>query len=75
VRFRKIPGQISIGGVRRPIADDGAPIYHALYTIERPDVLTSGARERAVELDRWPSQVRQHTSNRRELLLERLDGQ
>jgi hypothetical protein len=75
VRFRKIAGQITIGGIRRPIADDAAPIYHVLYTIERPDVLTSDAWKRAVEQGRWASQVRPHTTNRRQLLLERLDGQ
>ena len=53
VRFRKIAGQITIGGATQPIASDGAPIYHVLYTIEQPDVLTSEAWARAVEQGRW----------------------
>jgi hypothetical protein len=75
VRFRKIAGQMSIGGARNPLADGGAPIYHVLYTLEGPEVLTSDAWTRAVELGRWAGQVRQHTTNRRHLLLERIGSQ
>ena len=48
---------------------DGRPRFHAVYEIESPDVLTSAEWGEAVELGRWPEQVRPYTTNRRHTLL------
>jgi uncharacterized protein YeaC (DUF1315 family) len=40
-----------------------------MYEIESPDVLSSQEWGQAVELGRWPEQVRPHTINRRHTLL------
>ena len=40
-----------------------------MYEIESPEVLSSPAWGEAVELGRWPEQVRPYTTNRRHTLL------
>ena len=76
----KVPGVVSItrftveklvlaiGGERKSIVAEGEPRYSAVYEIESPAVLTSGAWARAVEAGRWPAEVRPHTRNRRHVL-------
>jgi hypothetical protein len=71
-RFRTRPVTMIIGGERKTIVFENEPRYTALYEIEGPDVLTSEAWGKAVELGRWPGQVRPHTTNRRHLLFERI---
>ena len=68
-RFEAEPFQVMIGGEVRTMAPDGRPRFHAVYEIESPDVLTSSEWGEAVELGRWPEQVRPHTTNRRHTLL------
>ena len=51
------------------MAPDGRPRFHAVYEIESPEVLTSAEWSEAVELGRWPEQVRPYTTNRRHTLL------
>ncbi len=63
---------MSIGGQRRTIAAEHEPAYTALYEIESPEVLVSDAWARAVELGRWPTEVRPHTRNRRHVLWARI---
>ena len=66
-RLKGEPFAVSIGGAEQQIAHTG-PRYSALYEIEGPHVLVSDAWAEAVELGRWPSQVRPFTRNRRHTL-------
>ena len=72
----KVPGVISVtrakaepfsigiaGGVQEvPIGDN--PVYTNIIEIENPEVLLSDEWSEAVQLGRWPGEVRPHTSNR-----------
>ena len=58
---------VSIGGQEKRIEHAG-PRYTALYEIDGPHVLVSPEWARAVELGRWPGEVRPHTSNRQHAL-------
>ena len=72
----KVPGVISVtrakaepfsigigGGVQdMPIGDN--PIYTNIVELESPDVLLSKEWGEAVQIGRWPTDVRPHTSNR-----------
>ena len=71
-RFRTRELTMVIGGRQTAIVAEHEPRYHALYELERPDVLTSPAWAAAVDRGRWPAEVRPHTRNRRHVLLERL---
>ena len=62
-----------IGGERKEMRFDDEPRYHALYEVESPEVLLSDGWGEAVELGRWPEQVRPYTRNRRHILTERID--
>jgi hypothetical protein len=55
---------VSIGGEKKPVTGEGAPTYTAIYELDSPDVLVSEAWAKAVELGRWPEEVRPFTSNR-----------
>jgi hypothetical protein len=55
---------VSIGGEKKPVTGEGAPTYTAIYELDSPDVLVSEAWAKAVELGRWPKEVRPFTSNR-----------
>lgn len=63
---------MSIGGQRRTIAAEHKAAYTALYEIESPEVPVSDAWARAVELGRWPAEVRLYTRNRRHVLWARI---
>jgi hypothetical protein len=63
-RLRTEPASLNIGGERKPLAGEGAPTYMAIYEIDSPEVLTSAAWAEAVELGRWPKEVRPFTRNR-----------
>ena len=63
------PFVVSIGGEEQQVAHEG-PRYSALYEIDGPRVLVSAAWAQAVELGRWPSQVRPYTRNRRHALYQ-----
>jgi hypothetical protein len=71
-RFRTRVSELVIGGERRRIPLSAEPTYHAVFELDTPDVLTSDAWARAVELGRWPSAVRPWTRNRRHIVIERL---
>jgi hypothetical protein len=64
-RFEAQAFQVLIGGQTQTISPDGQPRFHAMYEIESPEVLSSPAWGEAVELGRWPEQVRPDTTNRR----------
>ena len=67
-RFKTRELTMIIGGERRTVMLEDEPAYSAQYEIESPDVLASDRWGEAVELGRWPEQVRPHTSNRRHTL-------
>ena len=67
-RLKTEPASISIGGERKPLTGEGWPRYSAIYEIDSPEVLSSAAWGKAVELGRWPKEVRPFTSNRRHIV-------
>jgi hypothetical protein len=67
-RLRTEPARLNIGGASTPLTGAGAPIYTAIYEIDSPDVLTSAAWAKAVELGRWPREVRPFTTNRHHIV-------
>ncbi len=72
-RLKAEPLTLSIGGERRTVAADGEPAYTAIYEIESPEVLVGREWAEAVELGRWPEQVRPYTKNRRHVLRKVMD--
>ncbi len=76
----KVPGVLSvyravrepltmfIGGEKKTMVAEGEPRYSAYYELASAEVLTSEAWGKAVELGRWPAQVRPFTRNRRHVL-------
>src|SRR5579875_3911972 len=62
-RLRTEPASFTIGGQARELTGEGAPRYTAIYEIDSPDVIKSAAWAEAVELGRWPAEVRPYTSN------------
>jgi hypothetical protein len=67
-RAVSVPLTMSIGGEKKTIVAEGEPRYSAYYELESAEVLVSDAWAKAVELGRWPSQVRPYTRNRRHVL-------
>ena len=67
-RLKTEVASVNIGGQPKPLDGGGAPRYTAIYEIDGPEVLTSKAWAEAVELGRWPGEVRPHTSNRHHIL-------
>jgi hypothetical protein len=57
-----------IGGEKKTLVAEGEPRYSAYYELESAEVLTSSAWAKAVELGRWPKEVRPFTRNRRHVL-------
>ncbi len=72
-RLTAEPLTMSMGGERRTIVVEGEPRYSAIYEIESPAVLVSKEWAEAVELGRWPGEVRPHTRNRRHVLRKVMD--
>jgi len=62
------PLTMFIGGEKKTIVAEGEPRYSAFYELESAEVLTGQAWAKAVELGRWPTQVRPFTRNRRHVL-------
>ena len=67
-RLETQPLTLSMGGKRQTIVAEAEPKYTAIYEIESPEVLVSNAWAAAVEVGRWPEEVRPYTSNRRHVL-------
>jgi hypothetical protein len=67
-RLRTESAPVDLGGEVKTLTGDGAPRYMAIYEIDSPEVLTSAEWARAVQLGRWPSEVRPFTSNRQHVL-------
>ena len=69
-RFTTEPLKMVIGGVEQEIIIENQPKHTAIYEIEDPKVLTSPEWATAVDKGRWATEVRQHTFNRRHVLLK-----
>jgi hypothetical protein len=67
-RLKTEAASFNLGGERRPLTGAGAPRYTAIYEIDGPEVLLSSEWARAVELGRWPGEVRPFTSNRHHIV-------
>lgn len=67
-RLRTERAAVNVGGEVKNLTGEGAPTYVAMYEIDSPEVLTSAAWAQAVELGRWPGEVRPFTSNRHHIL-------
>ena len=63
-RLRTEPARFNLGGETKLLTGAGAPTYTAIYEIDGPEVLASKEWAEAVELGRWPSEVRPYTTNR-----------
>jgi hypothetical protein len=72
LRFKRRPLEMIIGGERKRIVIEGEPTYTALYELENPSVLVSPEFAKAVELGRWPGEVRPFTKNRKHFMWERI---
>ena len=72
LRFKRRPLEMIIGGERKRIVIEGEPTYTALYELESPSVLVSPEFAKAVELGRWPGDVRPFTKNRKHFMWERI---
>ena len=69
VRFKRRPKvEIAINGQLQVYEYKDEPSYAAIYEIDNPSVLMSDEWARAVELGRWPKEVRPFTENRRQVL-------
>jgi hypothetical protein len=67
-RLRTERAPVDLGGEVKTLTGEGAPRYMAIYEIDSPEVLTSAAWAQAVQLGRWPGEVRPFTSNRHHVL-------
>jgi hypothetical protein len=72
LRFKRRPLEMIIGGERKTIVIEGEPSYTALYELESPSVLVSPEFAKAVELGRWPAEVRPFTKTRKHFMWERI---
>ena len=72
LRFKRRPLEMIIGGERKKIVIEGEPTYTALYELASPAVLVSPEFAKAVELGRWPGEVRPFTKNRKHFMWERI---
>jgi hypothetical protein len=54
-----------MGGKRLDIPIGDNPTYMAIYELDSPDVVLSPEWSRAVDLGRWPAEVRPFTRNKR----------
>ena len=59
---------MSLGGTVQRIVTP-FPKYHAIYEVTGPDVLVSKPWAEAVEMGRWPHDIRPFTKNRQHVLL------
>ena len=74
-RYRRQHLQLTLGGVLRDIVAEVEPIYNTQYEIANPEVLVSAAWAEAVEMGRWPAEVRPFTRNRRHTLHKLINSQ
>jgi hypothetical protein len=69
VRLKGEAFAVSIGGTNNLVTHTG-PVYSAIFELDSPDVLVSPQWAQAVEVGRWPKQVRPYTRNRHHALFK-----
>ena len=69
-RFTTQPLRMVMGGEEKEIVIADQPKHTAVYELASPDVLLSAEWSDAVDKGRWSADVRQHTYNRRHVLLK-----
>ena len=69
-RFTTQPLRMVMGGEEKEIMIEDQPKHTAVYEIASPSVLLSPEWSKAVDKGRWSADVRQHTYNRRHVLLK-----
>ena len=69
-RFTTQPLRMIMGGEEREIVIENQPKHTAVYEVASPDVLLSPGWSKAVDKGRWATDVREHTFNRRHILLK-----
>jgi hypothetical protein len=69
-RFKSEPFTMLIGGGERHVGTEKEPRYSRLYELESPEVLKSEEWAKGCEAGRWPSEVRPHTRNVRQIMLK-----
>ncbi len=68
-RCKGEPFSIAMGGAVQNHQHEG-PNYSAMYEIDSPAVLTSPEWAKAVDLGRWPTEVRPFCGNRRYTMMK-----
>lgn len=63
-RAKAEPFSIGLGGGVQDVPVGDNPMYTNIIEIESPDVLVTEEWAEAVQIGRWPDEVRPHTSNR-----------
>ena len=72
-RYTTQPLKMIIGGEVKEMVIENQPKHTAVYEIENPDVLLSPEWGKAVDKGRWSTDVREHTFNRRHVLLKKTE--
>ncbi len=67
-RCKSVPGKMAIAGGVVPLVAEGEPQYSAIYELESAEVLTSDAWAKALEIGRWPAEIRPYIRARRHVL-------
>lgn len=67
-RCKTVEGSMAIAGGVVPLLAPGEPNYSAIYELENAEVLTSEAWAHALEIGRWPSEIRPYIRARRHVL-------
>jgi hypothetical protein len=67
-RCKTVEGSMAIAGGVVPLQAPGEPNYSAIYELESADVLTSAAWAHALEIGRWPAEIRPYIRARRHTL-------
>ena len=71
-RCKSVPGSMAIAGAIVSLVAEGEPSYSAIYELESADVLTSPEWAHALEIGRWPAEIRPYIRARRHVLKELL---
>ena len=61
-----------LSATRYEVSTEGMPKYLAIYGLESPDVPASPPFRKAVDLGKWPTEVRPFTKNRSRLICRRM---
>lgn len=69
-RLKGMPFSFAIAGGIKDVAAP-SPVYTAIYEVDDPDVVSSADWAHAVEIGRWATEVRPHTTNRSHAFYEK----